>query len=263
MTAHHPRLVGLTGRKRSGKDTVAGFLSRPENRISFAEPIKRILMDLNPYLDGQRSSGSFGDAREQGRLIDRLDASLPRWTNVRSILPPRTVLDIPAMLDELDPFVRNTAPDGKAIKGMGSRLSRFVTRLPDFDRYKDESRPIDREIRRLQQVLGTEIGRTMIARDLWVSTGMHNVHRIMQRAEDHDRVVITDCRFDDEAQAIRQAGGVVLRVIRPSLPPPDDSHASEAGVSDDLVDLEVINDGSLEDLEAAVRIVLPQTQSSP
>lgn len=29
MTAHHPRLVGLTGRKRSGKDTVAGFLSRP------------------------------------------------------------------------------------------------------------------------------------------------------------------------------------------------------------------------------------------
>ena len=24
MTAHHPRLVGLTGRKRSGKDTEAG-----------------------------------------------------------------------------------------------------------------------------------------------------------------------------------------------------------------------------------------------
>ena len=30
-----------------------------------------------------------------------------------------------------------------------------------------------------------------------------------------------------------------------SLPPPDDSHASEAGVSDDLMDLEVINDGTL------------------
>ena len=33
--------------------------------------------------------------------------------------------------------------------------------------------------------------------------------------------------------------------------------AFEAGVSDDLVDLEVINDGTLQDLERALRNALP------
>lgn len=54
MTAQHPRLVGLTGRKRSGKGAVAGFLSRPppdDNHASEAG-VSDDLVDLEVINDG-------------------------------------------------------------------------------------------------------------------------------------------------------------------------------------------------------------------
>jgi hypothetical protein len=64
-------------------------------------------------------------------------------------------------------------------------------------------------------------------------------------------VVITDVRFDNEAQAIVDAGGEVWRVVRPGWRCLDDaaaSHSSEAGVSDHLIARTIDNSGSLDDL---------------
>lgn len=45
-------LVGLIGRKRSGKDTVAGRLIHAHRyvRVAFADPLRAVLMDLDPIL---------------------------------------------------------------------------------------------------------------------------------------------------------------------------------------------------------------------
>jgi hypothetical protein len=47
-------------------------------------------------------------------------------------------------------------------------------------------------------------------------------------------VVIDDCRFDDEARVIHELGGIVIDVRRPGTT--RINHASEAGVSDKLID---------------------------
>lgn len=55
MTGRHtsPPLIGLTGRKRSGKDTLAGFLVRDHGfvRVAFADPLKDAALAVNPIVD--------------------------------------------------------------------------------------------------------------------------------------------------------------------------------------------------------------------
>lgn len=67
--------------------------------------------------------------------------------------------------------------------------------------------------RRLAQTLGTEWGRQLIDQDLWTRIAMRQV---LEARRDHgEAVVISDCRFENEAKAIREAGGVLVRVDRP------------------------------------------------
>ena len=101
--------------------------------------------------------------------------------------------------------------------------------------------------RELLQTLGTEWGRQTVRDDIWIQ-------RAMQAARSYERVAICDCRFANEAQAIRRAGGVVWQVRRRAagLAGSTGRHASEAGVPDGLVDLRIDNDGTLADLEMAV-----------
>ena len=104
------------------------------------------------------------------------------------------------------------------------------------------------EIRRLLQVFGTEVGREMFGANFWVDLAM-------RQASQFDRVVITDCRFENEAQAIREAGGIVIRIARPGIGPVN-GHVSDKGLPDDLIDGEIVNDGTLGELAAKVRALL-------
>jgi hypothetical protein len=60
-------------------------------------------------------------------------------------------------------------------------------------------------------------------------------------------VLFSDVRFPNEAAAIRERGGKVIRVNRAGLESTDD-HASERPIPADLVDEEIPNDGSIRDL---------------
>lgn len=229
-------LIGLTGRKRSGKDTVGQFLQTAGlERVAFGDPIKRILADLNPYVDGARISGSFAESSEMFGLLNSMLGAISRHTSIHS----STIEDAAKALDILDPFVTGTERLGTLLRHAGG----------DWEKLKDEENdPRHREIRRLQQVLGTEVGREILPGSVWVDTGMAKADAAALRGAS---IVITDCRFDDEAEAVRAAGGKVVRIVRPSLPEPTDSHASEAGISDHLVDREIVNEGTLADLRYA------------
>lgn len=60
------------------------------------------------------------------------------------------------------------------------------------------------------QIIGTEIGRTHIHENIWVDTVFAAIERLGPSA----RVVIDDARFPNELDAIRRAGGSILRVFR-------------------------------------------------
>lgn len=108
---------------------------------------------------------------------------------------------------------------------------------------------LGRSPRELLQTLGTEWGRNIVHDEIWI-------RRAMKRAsEARGLVVITDVRFDNEADAIHRAGGDVWQVRRPGAGIPG-GHSSEAGVSDHLIDLRIDNHGTVCDLAAAVYAAL-------
>lgn len=113
------------------------------------------------------------------------------------------------------------------------------------------------EVRTLLQRMGTEFGRKVFGDDIWVDTLLAKADALPSGT----RVVVTDCRFDNEARRLGQAGALVVRVTRPGVGPVND-HASDRGLSDMLVDYEIVNDGTLDDLAGKVaRFVAVQAQT--
>lgn len=103
--------------------------------------------------------------------------------------------------------------------------------------------------RQLLQTLGTEWGRGTVHPEIWIRIAMERAANHMT----HNSVVITDVRFDNEAQAVIEAGGEVWKVTRSGwrcLAADAAAHQSEAGVSDHLIARTIDNSGSLDDLRA-------------
>lgn len=101
--------------------------------------------------------------------------------------------------------------------------------------------------RNMMQTLGTEWGRNMIHHELWLRS-------LERRIRQRPRVVITDVRFNNEAEFVKRLGGVVVQVERTSQV--TDAHASEAGVDRKLIDFFIFNDFSVEHLHQQVNEIL-------
>lgn len=67
--------------------------------------------------------------------------------------------------------------------------------------------------------------------------------------------IITDTRFPNEAQAIKDAGGLVIRVDRPGVKPIND-HPSEVGLDNWDFDYKIANVSDLKALSLSVRLIL-------
>ena len=76
------------------------------------------------------------------------------------------------------------------------------------------SNRLDMEItpRWVLQYWGTEVCRKSFHEDIWVASLEHKL------LKSKDDVVITDCRFINEVNAIKNAGGITIRVIRGENP---------------------------------------------
>lgn len=98
--------------------------------------------------------------------------------------------------------------------------------------------------RYLMQWLGTDVLRKHISDDFFIVS--------MGRAikySGHKKIVISDVRFDGEAQFIRKMGGAVYKISRPNfdshISAENRNHSSEQGISARLVDREILNDSTL------------------
>lgn len=100
--------------------------------------------------------------------------------------------------------------------------------------------------RQLLQRIGTEVAR-QVSPDFWVEALRH-------RITGNSNVIITDVRFNDEAQFIIDQGGFVVKIERGPQPAWWRKlflHKSERGIDPKLVSLTICNDNSLEDLDRA------------
>ena len=102
--------------------------------------------------------------------------------------------------------------------------------------------------RKALQLLGTEAGRRVFGHDIWIK---HVQYVIKERPDIRDWV-ISDCRFPDEALAIRGWGGALWRVERPGIEPVRD-HVSETALDDwRSWDQVIVNDGTVADLRKKI-----------
>lgn len=97
------------------------------------------------------------------------------------------------------------------------------------------------EVRRMLQFIGTEVVR-QVKPTYWTE---YTATQIRELNGCHRRVVVADVRFENEADVIRDAGGIVVEIYRPGLATLPGAHVSEAGVEPDLV---VVNDSTPESL---------------
>lgn len=100
--------------------------------------------------------------------------------------------------------------------------------------------------RHAMQTLGTEWGRDLISQNIWVNT-------LLDAIQGHERVVVTDVRFSNEADAVRKAGGKLIRIRRSGGTL--DGHVSETSIEAIEVDREIWNDGTIETLHRRVQFV--------
>lgn len=107
------------------------------------------------------------------------------------------------------------------------------------------------EVRRLLQVIGTEAGRMMFGDNVWIKA-LTKKYRDIATAE--ARYVITDCRFDNEADFVHDAYGDVVWIDRPGLT--SDGHSSESTSVRAKADYILHNDEDIANLQEDVRFLL-------
>ena len=120
------------------------------------------------------------------------------------------------------------------------------------------------------QYWGTEVGRKSFHTDIWIAS-LENKLRKSQ-----DNVIISDCRFPNEVDSIKNAGGKVVWVIRGELPAWYETaklansgdissinamhklniHSSEWAWLNTDFDLEIYNNGELYELYDCVERIL-------
>jgi hypothetical protein len=104
-------------------------------------------------------------------------------------------------------------------------------------------------VRELLQRLGTEAGRRVLGENIWVDTALSKVPLGTDR-----NIVFTDCRFVNEAEAIRDRGGVIIRIRRPDTSAVN-RHPSETALDGYRCDWTVENAGTLDTLRTAATAI--------
>lgn len=194
-----PLIIGISGKKRHGKDSVARVLDQwGVHRLAFADHLKWLAMRTWDLSFEQ----VYGDDLKE--VVDE------RWG-----LTPRFIL-----------------------QQLGTQVGRNIHEMTWVRKAFDT---IERAARGDMVILPNLITREF--EEVEFAEGWA------------DRWCIPDCRFPGEAEAVKAKGGIVIKVVRPSLVS-NDSHASETEVDNVKEDYLVVNDGTLDDLEVQVRRIM-------
>lgn len=214
-------IIGIHGIKRSGKDTVAQHIMQNHPglvQVAFADAIKEALSaSFHTYgIDELTGLNIILDDFYEGGRYDRDNFDLG-ISNASAHLWLRSALKV----------LRTTYPD-------------IELRIPDDIKF--ESRKVW-TIRILMQVLGTDIV-TKYHPDYWVKITVCDIETIIKNG--HPGVIVSDVRFDNEAQALRNINAKMIFLQRETGN--TDNHLSEQGLTPTDSDVLIINNGTLEDL---------------
>ena len=168
-----PRLIGLGGKLRAGKDAVADYLEEHHDfvKMGMSDALNDALLKLNPYIPTERI---YAD----GEWV--IPAGIHRYQDLH---------------DEVGYVEAKKNP----------------------------------EVRRLLQMLGTEVGRDMISENVWTDIAEK---RVREHWANGKSVVITALRFPNELDMLERLGGITAWVERPDAQRlSNSSESQDAGVT--------------------------------
>ncbi len=141
-----------------------------------------------------------------------------------------------AFADRLRNFVLALFPSvAEAVNAVGG----------DWDKAKE-----DPEVRRMLQGVGIA-ARNHIGLDVWITAALRSVH-------ESERIVVSDVRFVNEADALAARGGALFRIERPGTKPIN-SHASEIALDRyDGLHAVLVNDDTIDVLHDRVRVAISE-----
>lgn len=173
------QIIGITGRKFSGKDTTGGYFVERHGfeRLAFADPLKNAAHEIFGFNNDQL----YGNEKE---IIDQYWKITPR----------------------------------QALQFIGTDLFRnhICELLPDM------------------------------GKDIWVYVLKRKITNELKK-NPAAKFVITDVRFPNELQAIKELGGITIKIKRTSVSN-NDEHESEILIDGLITDFVLQNDGTKEDL---------------
>ena len=214
------KIVGIAGRKGAGKDTAANVLveERGYVNVKFADGIKKAAAIFF------ESCGVDPDTIE--RLINGDLKETP--------------LDFLEGQSSINGFDGSWAIHADSIGNILGLTTDEVDGMsvPPFE---------GNTSREFQQFFGTEIGRNLVGDTVWTD-------QALAQAAQYEKVVISDVRFPNEIDAIRDAGGFLMRVERDTGSTEFSNHPSEQFIDTLDVHLVIDNNHTLNDLYWSVLI---------
>lgn len=160
---------------------------------------------------------------------------------------PRVDMDDPSLKEK--PFAQNLTLSSEALANLISTVHAdgFEFELSEITEQvisKFSGTEIT-SIRDLLQTVGTDVFRNNVKDDLWLCY-------IKRELERHHNLVITDARFKNERDYLRDIGATLILVTRPNNES-SSSHISENQIGDSSeYDVLVSNDASIHNLHASI-----------
>ena len=104
--------------------------------------------------------------------------------------------------------------------------------------------------REILQKVGTDAMRNGFCKNVWIKIAELKLKDMLAAGK---KVIVTDVRFDNEAELIEKLGGCVIKIVRNinhnGLTEKELAHDSEKGISNTLISFEIFNNLSKEDLK--------------
>jgi hypothetical protein len=230
-------IIGINGYAGSGKDTVGTIIQYLQADTNI--PLKGVLNKTPHHIWWLEDRSGWEIKKWAGKLKD-----------IASLLT-----GIPVEKFEDQEFKTNLlGPE------WGTVTSNPLNAIPVFSDIQFNSLM---SVREFLQKLGTDAIRDGLHTNAWVNALMADYIALPQVGpeitEDNDyklpNWIITDTRFPNEAEAIKKAGGIVIRVDRPGVKPIND-HPSETGLDDWKFDYKIANVSDIKALSSTVKMIL-------
>jgi thymidylate kinase len=105
--------------------------------------------------------------------------------------------------------------------------------------------------REFLQRYGTEGHREVFGDNFWI-----NQFWEANEFNGVDVLIITDCRYDNEAENVLGRDGVIVKIDNPNTDSEEDTHASEQGINEKFIEYRISNNSSLEDFkEKSIKVI--------